>query len=201
MKISGIVILTCLLTGVVSAQEPPATLPEAPGVTVMQKKWRREVRHPALDEDPFLAGRDATYIQEAKKETIKANVVNKQLGRDAAPLPNRTPTLISSRGPSPTYLYEVKIMNTGEKKIRALDWEYVFFDPTSRLDVGRHKYRSEINLMPGKSKNLRGASQRPHTSIVDVTKTDKELAQQYSERIVINRIEYADGTVWQRPLN
>ena len=202
MKVLNLLVLTCLLAGVVSAQgESSTTLPEAPDVTVMQKKWRREVRHPALDEDPFRAGREATQLERDKNETIRANVINKQLGRDVVPLPNGQPSLVSSRGPSPTYLYEAKIMNTGTKTIRALIWEYVFFDPDTQLDVGRHQYRSEINLRPGKNKTLGGRSQSPQTSIIDVTKTDKKFQHQYSERVVIHRIEYADGSFWQRGSN
>lgn len=201
MKVLKIGLLMCLLAGAASAQEISLTLPEAPDVAVLQKKWRREVRHPALDEDPFRAGREATQVEREKRETIRGNVINKQLGRDTVPLPNRQPSIVSSRGPTPKYIYEVKILNTGTKTIRALVWEYVFFDSDTRLDVGRHQYRSEMSLRPGKSKTLDGLSQSPQTSIVNVAKTGKELQHQYSERVLIQRIEYADGSFWQRELN
>lgn len=202
MKILGSLVLACLVAGIVSAQEVSfATESNASDVSVLQKKWRREVRHPALDEDPFLAGRAAAQIEREKKEIMRVNVINKQMGRDSVPLSSRQPSLVSSVGPEPVYLYEAKVMNTGAKTIRALVWEYVFFDPDSQLDVGRHRFRSEISLRPGKNKTLGGRSRSPQTSIVDVTKTDKELQYQYSERVMINRIEYADGTFWQRDPN
>lgn len=203
MKVLRIAALTCLLAGgVASAQEKEATptLPEAPGVTVLQNKWRREVRHPALDEDPFRAGRDATQLEQGKKETMRENAINKQLGRDVVALPSEQPALVSARGPSPRYIYEAKIMNSGTKIIRALVWDYVFFDPNTQQDAGRHQYRSEISLRPGKTKNLVGFSQSPQTGVVDVMKTGTKLQRQYAERVVISRIEYADGSVWQRDL-
>jgi hypothetical protein len=201
MKFLRIAVLICLPGAVAPAQEVSPTLQEAPGVAVMQKNWHVEVRHPALDEDPFLAGREATQSERAKKETIRVNVINKQIGRDVAPLPNAQPSLINSDGPSKTYVYQVKIMNTGGKTIRALVWDYIFFDPDTQQEVGHHLYRSEISLQPGKSKKLNGLSQSPQTSVVDVAKTDKELQRQYSDRVVINRIEYADGSFWQRDPN
>ena len=207
MKVLGTAILTCLLAAAVSAQEASssssssATSTDAPSVAVMQKNWRREVRHPALDEDPFRAGREATQVQMNKRETIRGNVINKQLGRDTVPLPTAQPALVTSRGPSPIYVYEVKFMNTGTKTIRALVWEYVFFDPDTRQDVGRHLYRTEMSLRPGKNKKLVELSLAPPTSIVNVTKTGAKLQQQYPDRVVINRIEYSDGTHWQRPSN
>lgn len=199
MKVLRIATMIVLLAGVALAQQSaPATLPDAPDVTVMKMKWRREVRHPALDADPFLAGRQATQVEQGKKETVRANVINKQLGRDAAPLPNEQPALVSARGPAATYVYEIKIMNTGTKTIRTLVWEYVFFDPDTQQEVGRHLYKSRADLRPGKSKKLDGFSLSPQTRTVDAGKMDKKLQHQYSERVVIQHIEYADGSVWQR---
>ncbi|MDQ1522661.1 MAG: hypothetical protein QOE47_585 [Pyrinomonadaceae bacterium] len=202
MKSLKIAAAICLLSAVASAQgevaSSSAALTDAPDVRVLKQKWRREVRHPALDEDPFLAGRQATLSDQDKKETIRGNVINKQLGRDPAPLPSGQPTLISTTGPRPVYVYEVKVMNTGTKTIRTLVWEYMFFDPDTQREVGRHLYESRVNLRPGKSKQLDGFSLSPQTRTVDVGKTGKNLEHQYLERVVIQQIEYADGSSWRR---
>lgn len=204
MKVLRIAALMCLLAGFASAQgvaaptAAAAVSGDAPDVKVLKNKWRRQVRHPALDEDPFRAGQVATDMQQDKRETIRSNVINKQLGRDPAPLPNGQPALVSSTGPSPTYVYEVKIMNTGTKTIRTLVWEYMFFDPDTQQEVGRHLYKSRVDLRPGKSRMVDGISLSPQTRTVDVAKTGKKLEQQYSERVVIQHIEYADGSSWMR---
>lgn len=202
MKVLRTAVLMCLLAGIAAGQEAaPATLADTPDVAVLKMKWRRQVRHPALDEDPFLAGRTAIQLEQAKKETVRGNVINKQLGRDTVPLPNGQPPLVSSSAPSAKYVYEVKLMNTGTKTIRTLVWEYMFFDPDTKREVGRHLYKSLVNLRPGKSKTVDGYSLSPQTRTVDASRAGEDLQHQYSERVVIQHIEYADGSSWRRGSN
>ena len=96
------------------------------------------------------------------------------------------------------YIYQAKIKNTGVKTIRAIVWEYSLLDPDSQLEVGRHQFTGNMTVRPGKTVNLVGRSTKPPTRVVELAKSGKPLQREYQERVVIQRVEYDDGTFWQR---
>jgi hypothetical protein len=106
-----------------------------------------------------------------------------------------------SKPVSVEYLYEAKFMNTGERKIRKLVWEYVFFEPGTQNEVGRRQIESKVSINPGKIGSVAVRSASPPSGIVSVSQTGKKPQEQYSEQVVIKSIEYDDGSVWQRPAN
>jgi hypothetical protein len=101
--------------------------------------------------------------------------------------------------PTVEYIYRAKVNNTGSKAIRKMVWEYVFFDPATQKEVGRRRYENKVNIRPGKSSNVIARSLTPPTGTIDANQVGKQPKDQYSEQIVIQRIEYADGSVWLRP--
>ena len=105
------------------------------------------------------------------------------------------------RGLSVTYIYEVKVRNTGEKEIRTLIWEYVFFEPGTERELGRRRFVSRESIGPGKTRNLVLRSASSPTGTIDASKAGKKSRDEYSEQVVIQRIEYADGSVWQAASN
>jgi hypothetical protein len=58
----------------------------------------------------------------------------------------------------------VSVKNTGEKTIKLVDWDYVFFNTATQSETGRLEFTSDEKIGP-----------------------------------VVVRIEYTDGTIWQRP--
>ena len=55
-----------------------------------------------------------------------------------------------------------------------------------------------MNLRAGRSLELVGKSKTGPARVVDARKGDKELHVKYAERVIIEAIEYADGTSWQQ---
>jgi hypothetical protein len=98
------------------------------------------------------------------------------------------------------FYYQVKIKNLGSKTMKSIVWEYVFFDPETRTELSRFQCTDKLKLGPGKSADLLMNSPTPPSSVIDVRKTDKG-PQQFIEQIVIARIEYSDGSIWQNPQN
>jgi hypothetical protein len=95
-------------------------------------------------------------------------------------------------------VYEAKIINTGDKSIRSIIWEYLVSETESQMQVGRHRFVDKTKIRPGKGANLVGYSTTPAVSILSVSKSDKQQQNNYSERVLISRIEFDDGTFWQR---
>jgi hypothetical protein len=200
MKALSLVILILVLSVVASAQTPADTA-DAPGVSVSQPKWRQYVRNPALDDDPFRANDEQKELMRVQNAINKENAARSRQGRDLIRPARAVNSDIPSNETTVTYIYEANVSNTGEKQIKALVWEYVLFDPATQREVGNHRFKSEASIRSGKSKRLSGYSTSPPATVVDATKADKPKKGQYSERVVIHGIEYADGTAWQRPSN
>lgn len=201
MKILNTVLSVLILAAAVSAQMPP-DLSGAPDLEVVKLKWHRAVRNPALDEDPFRANDEQREFERDLRINSRRNRDRAAEGKPvvATSRPQR-PVETASHAPSERYVYSVKIKNTGAKTIRTLEWEYVFYEPKTQEEVGRHRYTSNVNLRPGKTGEVVGESTSTPTGVVDVSKAGKELRDQYSEKVVIHRVEYSDGSSWQRSTN
>lgn len=211
MKAFSLAFLLPVLATVASAQIPSSAA-SVPGLTVTQHRWHLETHNPELDVDPFEGNNEQSEREREQRERAVREIALKQRNAQT-PLPSSARASAPPQGSgqdstipshiveggraSVEYIYEVKVSNTGAKAIRAFVWEYVLSDPDSRSEVGRHRFRSEVNVAPGKSQRLVGRSASPPSRVVNVMKTDKQLQGQYSEGVIIKRIEYADGSVWE----
>lgn len=204
MKVLSATLLMALLASAAAAQTPgPATADAGAGVSVVGKSWKREVRNPAMEDDPLSANDDHRNWVLAQKETMRQNRVRgRQGGQDMLPPVTETSSGIKSVGGDIVmYVYRVKFNNGGAKAIQVLEWEYIFLDPATQAEAGRHSYSHKVKLRPGKTTELYGVSTSPPTRVVDASKPDKPEPGRYAERVRITRIEYDDGTVWKRPAN
>lgn len=193
------VVLLSLLSGVWWAG--PQDSAPAPGIEVVKNNWRKIVRNPALDDDPFRANAEAAEYELQQRATAKMNEVLRKQGRQPLPPPMKRPSGMRLDPPSVIYLFEAKIRNNGTKTIQAVIWNYAFFDSMTGEEVGRTNCTNRINLRPGKTADLVGSSPSSPIKVVHVSNSGKEVKGRYSELVVINRLEYGDGTFWQRPLD
>jgi hypothetical protein len=215
MKLMISLLLGLLSVGSAAAQTPAsaamASSPsvtsalDPPDVTVVQFKWQKEIYIPALYEDPLQPAQEHAALEREQKATIKDNAVRAKMGEDPRPLPVRaaknTGTGHGSQSSSVSYRYEVRIRNTGAKTIRGVVWEYTLLDPETEVQVGYHRFSTTVNLPAGKTLTLVERSSAQPTGIVSANKPGKEVHNKYTERVSINRLEYSDGSAWQRPLN
>ena len=173
-----------------------------PKVTVIQKKWRIDVRNPASEKDPFKAIKEHQQEVIEQRGDARENENRIQQGEPTLPPRVRVPSPeTGARGLSVTYVYELKVRNTGEKRIRTLNWEYVFFEPGTEREVGRRRFVSKVSIMPGSTRNVVSRSASSPTGTIEATKAAKKLRAQYSEQVVIRSVEYADGSVWRAASN
>jgi hypothetical protein len=198
MKVPCSIFLLFFL-GICASTEAVSNPPDGPGLKVMEKKWRIEVRNPALEKDPLEPNKRREQEVIDQKAVAKQNESRVQQGLPALPPPVRVRAPERrARGLLVTYIYEVKVTNTGEKKIRTLTWEYIFFEPGTEREVGRRQFVSKVSISPGRTTNVVMRSKTSPTGTVDATKADKKSGDQYSEQIVIRSVGYADGSSWQQ---
>lgn len=203
MKVLILIALVFMSWGLCAAQTPPVGN-AASGLTVVEKGWRKQlVRNPVLVEDQFALLENQAASERAREDARENNRMRVLAGKEPAPLPPRNaPVKLSApkaRYPF-VYVYRVKIINTGVKKIRGIVWEYLLIDRTTGTEVGRHRFVSKVSVSPGKSATLRGRSTLPSASSVDASEAGEAPEGQHSEQVTIKTILYTDKSVWERPV-
>ena len=94
------------------------------------------------------------------------------------------------------FLYRVKVKNVTKKAVEALFWEYRVNDPANPDHGTRRQFLCGVDIGAGKGKELEGFTRLGPSDVVDV-KTLNSGAP-LKESVLINRIEFTDGTLWQR---
>lgn len=77
----------------------------------------------------------------------------------------------------------------------------MIFDLETQNEVGHNRFMTEVNLRQGRSKRIVEYSASPPTRTVDAARAGESSERHYGERVVIHRIDYTDGSFWERPAN
>jgi hypothetical protein len=94
--------------------------------------------------------------------------------------------------------YAVKVQNSSKKVIDILFWEYQFTDPSNAANVTRRQFLCGVNIKPNKEKELQAFSMSGPSDVVSVGNLANASGSVFQEKVVINRVEYEDGSTWQR---
>ena len=225
MKILNCILPGLLLANVVVAQTQSAATTDPPGVTLAEVRWQQEVFIPALYDDPMRINQDHRDLERDKKNTTIENAARARQGQTPIPTPTKKiaanipvgstpmgvplgdepagnrnlPARAEPGAASTYYLYKAKIRNTGTKQIRNVIWHFILIDSATETEVGRHRFIGKVSIKAGKSAELVARSRTPPARIVRAGKSSEELPGKHTERVMIERIEYDDGSVWQRP--
>jgi hypothetical protein len=201
MKTLKLALLVVLLAGSAAAQVPSSTS-GAPDVSVIKISWRKVGWNPKLNGIPSATNPDGALRMAVN--TARINEYNSARDSGANPRP---PVLLSvpsvPDSPPPMrpwtgFIYEFTVKNTGAKIIRHLIFEYAFTDPGTQQTVGRRQYKSKVKIRPGMTANVVVRSSLPPIGTINATQTGQDSQDQSPEQMVIERIKYADGSVWQR---
>lgn len=179
---------------------PPA--PEAGGVVVLKFNWLKERIAPRASISPLVTQEE--MVRQAQLERQLANARNStnagaaaraeaQLGRHEQARARATQT----ERPRHAYRYTARVRNDGDKTINSIDWDYLFIDPTTQGEVARHRFTSDVTLKPGKSKEISVLYPVEPFKKVSAGMLDKKQPT-YQEQVVLMRVQYSDGTAWQR---
>jgi hypothetical protein len=192
-------LIVCAIThSFISGQSPQSTNPPAtqnkasadrPPVEILSHKIGHEYY-------PMLDGRSPTASPMAAENG------------DIPRLPNEPNTPKGRRaqgGPHSSYprataypqLIQVVINNTGAKPIKVVEWDFLFPHCENGHFVPRYDVTTMVKVKPGGKKTLKrrlspGASGCVMPKVISIDEIQKQ------ERISIKRIEYVDGSVWQR---
>ena len=211
-------------TNVPAASESPLNKPP---VEIVSHKIGQDY-YPMLDR-PSLTSPQMTAENGDVPLTENERIARQQVPRNnknaAAPV---APEDRRSRGRLRSYtrvidnaqLVQVVVKNTESKAIKSVDWDFAFPRYENGVLLSRYDVTTQIEIKPGSKKTIKhqlpaGAKKCEVVRVVnDETQPEKvstfeavcgkgfhdpSLLKQKQETISIKRIEYVDGSVWQRP--
>lgn len=207
LKLLFACLLLCGCAMPVLCQDTQTQPTEPPDLLVQKFSWSKE--RIGWESDPFKTyGEDdearRTRLRQEKrasdaKGSGNSSTVNRQEDdlriANAIKLRERQQT----KPPRYVFLYKLQVKNIGQKTVKAVYWDYVFYDNSTGQEVGRRQFLSEEKINPNKSKTLEFTVRNPPAQVISVHSLEKKEADSLKGKIEILRVEYEDGTAWECP--
>jgi hypothetical protein len=133
---------------------------------------------------------DPAGVRDPKADTLDS----RSAAMDKAVREARAPKTVEVDG----FAYKVKVRNAGPKVVEVLFWEYQFEEAADPSNLSRRQFLCGVNIKAGKDKELLAWSASGPNGAINVESLAAKADNPYRERVRINRIEYADGSIWQR---
>lgn len=174
-----------------------------PDVTILKQSWTKErinwegdpfggtvenfddIRRRMVDQRRMERARASGNVGEASK-------VEREM---------RAERIIKERPPAPpryAFHYKASVRNDGAKVIKEIDWDYVFSDAATGQELDRREFTGVEKINPGKVKELSFIVPTPPTKTISAHALDRKERDGLVESVVVVRVLYADGTVWER---
>jgi hypothetical protein len=180
---------------------------DSSSVIVLDSRWYKS-REAVEKQEPVSTGPAAAMTQ-ANKNFERNRRINDPAGvRDpnADTVDARSAALEKSvqesRTPAPKpvdgFAYRAKVKNGSAKIIEIVFWEYQFKEKANPTTLVRRQFLCGVNIKPDKEKELQAFSVSGPSDVINVKSLGNKSGDMFDERVVINRVEYSDGTIWQR---
>jgi hypothetical protein len=183
----------------------PASTDEGSPVVVLDAKWAKSRR--TVEQATSASATPAPAMISANKNYERNRRANASPGErdpNLDTLDGRSAALEKSvqdsRAPKPVdgFVYRVKVHNANTKVIEFLFWEYQFIDQSNATPMTRRQFLCGVLIKPDKDKDVEAFSMSGPSDVVSVEMLSKKSGDLFKEKVVINRVEYADGSIWQR---
>lgn len=191
-----ILALACLGLGILfQTQSPP---PETSDLQVLKFSSGRiaeprGVIRPVDDPGPSM-NEPVTIVQQPKNEPQEVKNRREMAARQAELRGLDAEVAQSRQRPAgPQYFYHLEIRNTGPKTMKTFAWQY---QPGEAPDALDRQFFCSLNAKPNSNKVFDIFSPLAPSRVVDAAHIE---SKNQKEKILINLINYTDGSVWKRP--
>lgn len=188
-----ILIFVAVLASLVFTEEIVAQ--DTAKVEVVKFNWGMFERRRVINELPLFeevpTARLPSRNNRAKEKTIE------EQSQDLARVENAAKRSALPK-PGNIFVYELKIKNLDEKNISSFIWEYKFAREPKRQNASSRRFFCVEKIKAGDSKTLRIISNLPPVNVVDASAPGDKPKRDFAVEVIINRVEYADGTVWKK---
>ena len=201
MRVTVVLLSFLFIAQVAHAQAPTS---ENAQIELVKYSWSKERLN--WERNPFggpnenfhqmqFRARAEKRVSDAKRSNSpEVSKLEKEAKADAAIVAAENQT---GKPPRYYFLYRASVKNTSTKQITEIDWDYVFVDSFNGDELDRRQFTSVQNIAPGKQKELVFTLTTPPTRRISVYSLDKKETAGIEGRVVIVRVTYADGSVWQ----
>ena len=183
------------------------TKDDAAPVSVLSFKWFKDKRaSDSLDTSPTTTPAPAMIA--ANKNFEKQRRVNDPAGvRDpnqdtldgrSAELDRIVQEARDTKPPVDGFTYQARIQNDSAKVVKTIFWEYRFKEKANAANVSRRQFVCTAKVKPQKTKDLELFTLIGPSGVVSVGSLANKTAKDFDESVLINRVEFEDGTTWQR---
>jgi len=199
-----LLLLSLLLSLLVSFQGPSVSSDASP-LNVANFKWSR-ARH-NVETPPVEGNAPARAMIPQNRNFARNSRINDPQGvrdpnsdtvdgRSAAMEKSVAESRAPKAQPLDGYAYRIKVQNPTTKVVEVVFWEYQFHDPANPDLVARRQFLCGVNIPAEKGKDLEGFSLAGPSDVIDVKTLNS--GSTFKENIFVNRVEYSDGSIWQR---
>jgi hypothetical protein len=201
-----VILLSILFVGSAASAQTATQSSELAEVQLVKFSWTKERLN--WERNPFggpnenfhqmqFRSRSEKRVSDAKRSnSAEVSKLEKEAKIDAAIVASANETSKPARY---YFLYRASIRNAGAKAIEEIDWDYVFTDQATGDELDRRQFTSVQTIGPGKQKELTFTLPTPPTRRISVYSLDRKERSGIGEQVVIVRVKYADGSVWQLP--
>lgn len=205
-----LLIVTLLLFPVVIQAQEPSVSEENPPLTVLGAKWSRDRQPTENAVSASAAVPPQPAITAANKNFERQKRVNAPPGErdpNADTLDARSGELerinqlareSESKPMMEGFAYLVKVQNDGTKVTQHIFWEYQFREISNPENLVRRQFICSAKIKPSQEKSLQAFSRLGPSEVIDVKSLGKKAESQFEGEVRINRIEFSDGSFWQR---
>jgi len=176
----------------------------SPNLEILKLHWEKQIRLPRnFDPAPTTGGggfvdpsaRTSVYTTtsnpaDINRPAVSGNRTNSLPGVAFPTVPGRMPIF---------YNYSMKVKNNGVKVIEGIAWDYIFIDPKSDKEIGRHQFLSYARISTNQESTLRAELRSPPVRVIPNPASASAKQQQLSGRALIQCVLYADDSIWKNP--
>lgn len=96
------------------------------------------------------------------------------------------------------FIYQARIQNKAKQNIEIVFWEYQFIDPANPGSVTRRQFLCGVKIKAAKESELKVFSLLGPSDVINAATAGNQTQSQLQEKAVVNRLEFSDGSIWQR---
>lgn len=198
------IFLLTLLLPLIPQNQNPAISSDGTPVTVVSFKWFKDRQSIAYNPAGTAPAPAMIAANKNFERNRRANMPPGDRDPNLDTIDGRSAALEkavqASRAPKPLdgFAYRARIHNASTKLIDVVFWEYQFKESPTSTNVSRKQFLCGVAIKPEKDKELQAFSLSGPIEVVSVGSLAKKSADTGEAKVVINRVEYADGTIWQR---
>lgn len=181
-------------------QKQPPTPGPAP-VAVVGCSWTRAERSQGSSSDQEKKAKNAAIDQQISLETREGDPHNLKVAEETRRLEESKGYQVGliplPEGVVKGYLYKTQVRNVADKTIKRLEWSYVFTDVLTKKEIARHVFFSHTQIRPAEEKKLSAFTRGSPPGVINVKELGKNGSKPWDESVVIDSVEFADGTIWK----